>query len=311
MSVFHRCTDNMWNQPVPVWEWEMYHTEVGVRWLWWLRRWHRWTSWYLWWVLRDLICEWTFFGASTIPQSKTSVKIFFVVPLPAVKTCKPTEFSCAGRLNQCIPSTWHCDGKADCENGADEVNCGKSEFRAPCITQLPTFANVASLFWSTCQRPSSARGPSSAARAASACRPPLCVMTTWTARTAATRNPARPSPAVPLPSSATTQFAFHTYGPATGTATAPTARMSGPKPAGQRLLTSWAFITAPRWSGFVAVESASMLAGSVMDRLTALINQMKLTAVIMNFFFKNYLFVPFYEFISAAISYNLLSFSSP
>uniref|UniRef100_A0A669DR97 Low density lipoprotein receptor a n=1 Tax=Oreochromis niloticus TaxID=8128 RepID=A0A669DR97_ORENI len=99
-----------------------------------------WTIWTLI-VLRGLICEWTFFAASTIPRSETPVKIFFVVPLPAVKTCKPTEFSCAGRLNQCIPSTWHCDGKADCENGADEVNCGKSEFRAPCITLLPTFAN--------------------------------------------------------------------------------------------------------------------------------------------------------------------------
>uniref|UniRef100_A0A8C2ZY85 Low density lipoprotein receptor a n=1 Tax=Cyclopterus lumpus TaxID=8103 RepID=A0A8C2ZY85_CYCLU len=39
------------------------------------------------------------------------------------KTCRPTEFSCADRLNQCVPSTWRCDGKADCENGADEERC--------------------------------------------------------------------------------------------------------------------------------------------------------------------------------------------
>uniref|UniRef100_A0A7N6BJJ0 EGF-like domain-containing protein n=1 Tax=Anabas testudineus TaxID=64144 RepID=A0A7N6BJJ0_ANATE len=48
---------------------------------------------------------------------------FLFISPPAVKTCRPTEFSCADRLNQCIPSSWRCDGKADCENGADEVNC--------------------------------------------------------------------------------------------------------------------------------------------------------------------------------------------
>ena len=52
--------------------------------------------------------------------------LFFLCVLLAVaKTCKPTEFSCADRLNQCVPSTWRCDGKADCENGADEETCGK------------------------------------------------------------------------------------------------------------------------------------------------------------------------------------------
>lgn len=42
------------------------------------------------------------------------------------KTCRPTEFSCGDRLNQCVPSTWRCDGRADCENGADEESCGTS-----------------------------------------------------------------------------------------------------------------------------------------------------------------------------------------
>uniref|UniRef100_A0A7N8XI62 Low density lipoprotein receptor n=1 Tax=Mastacembelus armatus TaxID=205130 RepID=A0A7N8XI62_9TELE len=46
---------------------------------------------------------------------------------------RPTEFSCTGRLNQCVPSTWRCDGKADCDNGADEESCGEpcthTEFR--------------------------------------------------------------------------------------------------------------------------------------------------------------------------------------
>uniref|UniRef100_A0A671S3D5 EGF-like domain-containing protein n=1 Tax=Sinocyclocheilus anshuiensis TaxID=1608454 RepID=A0A671S3D5_9TELE len=42
--------------------------------------------------------------------------------LPAA-CCKPSEFSCGGRLNQCVPKSWKCDGKADCENSADEEGC--------------------------------------------------------------------------------------------------------------------------------------------------------------------------------------------
>uniref|UniRef100_A0A4W5NX42 Low density lipoprotein receptor b n=1 Tax=Hucho hucho TaxID=62062 RepID=A0A4W5NX42_9TELE len=52
---------------------------------------------------------------------------------PEAKTCLPTEFSCGGPLNKCISGTWHCDGKADCDNGADEKSCTKNctndEFR--------------------------------------------------------------------------------------------------------------------------------------------------------------------------------------
>lgn len=61
----------------------------------------------------------------------------FCVFLPAAKTCRPTEFSCQDRLNQCVPNTWRCDGKADCENGADEEACGESELRPTCHSSFP------------------------------------------------------------------------------------------------------------------------------------------------------------------------------
>lgn len=36
-----------------------------------------------------------------------------------------SQFNCGAPVNQCIPKSWHCDGKADCDNGADETNCSK------------------------------------------------------------------------------------------------------------------------------------------------------------------------------------------
>ncbi|KAG7279731.1 hypothetical protein CRUP_011663 [Coryphaenoides rupestris] len=39
------------------------------------------------------------------------------------RACRETEFSCGGRLNPCIPKTWRCDGKAECENASDEEGC--------------------------------------------------------------------------------------------------------------------------------------------------------------------------------------------
>lgn len=35
------------------------------------------------------------------------------------------EFSCGVGSTQCIPIFWKCDGEKDCDNGEDEVNCGR------------------------------------------------------------------------------------------------------------------------------------------------------------------------------------------
>ncbi|KAI5613605.1 low-density lipoprotein receptor isoform X1, partial [Silurus asotus] len=52
----------------------------------------------------------------------------------AEKQCLPSEFTCSENPVECISSSWRCDGKADCNNGADELgcvlkNCTADEFR--------------------------------------------------------------------------------------------------------------------------------------------------------------------------------------
>lgn len=141
---------------------------------------------------------------------------------------------------------------------------------------------------------------SSAAGTASACRPPSCVTTRQTVTTAVTRPPARPSPAVPHPSSATTPCASRACGPATVTPTAPTAQTNGPAPVVHRDLSPPSLIRAHPWSSAVAAGSASTAAGSAMEDPTASTDPTKLTVVrkIAEFLFCFWL--------HAATSFNLL-----
>ncbi len=51
--------------------------------------------------------------------------VFHVFVPVDMRTCRVNEFSCGAGSTQCIPNFWKCDGEKDCDNGEDEVNCGK------------------------------------------------------------------------------------------------------------------------------------------------------------------------------------------
>lgn len=42
-----------------------------------------------------------------------------------MRTCRLNEVSCGAGSSLCIPVSWKCDGEKDCDNGEDEVNCGR------------------------------------------------------------------------------------------------------------------------------------------------------------------------------------------
>lgn len=129
IDVFCRCKP-LRLQEFPVWQWQVYYDEMDMwwyRWLWW---WHWWAPCILQWVSHlhtdtheFVVCQshWVWrLEAITDICVNTNLTL-----LSVAKTCKPSEFRCGGRLNQCIPNSWKCDGKADCENGADETGCSK------------------------------------------------------------------------------------------------------------------------------------------------------------------------------------------
>lgn len=62
---------------------------------------------------------------------------YFLFLSSATKTCLQSEYNCGPPLNRCIPEGWHCDGKADCDNGADEKNCSKFY-----VNYIHTFHNM-------------------------------------------------------------------------------------------------------------------------------------------------------------------------
>lgn len=45
--------------------------------------------------------------------------------LADMRTCRLNEVSCGAGSSLCIPVSWKCDGEKDCDNGEDEVNCGR------------------------------------------------------------------------------------------------------------------------------------------------------------------------------------------
>ncbi len=45
-----------------------------------------------------------------------------VLSAAPAEPCGPNQLQC-GESGRCIPSTWRCDGHADCPGGTDELNC--------------------------------------------------------------------------------------------------------------------------------------------------------------------------------------------
>ena len=49
--------------------------------------------------------------------------MFNIFPILPAPTCGDHQFKC--KNNECINQTYVCDHRADCYNGADEVDCGE------------------------------------------------------------------------------------------------------------------------------------------------------------------------------------------
>ena len=58
--------------------------------------------------------------------------LLFPTRLTAVVVCPEGEFAC-GNSTQCVPQRYQCDNEEQCDNGADELNCGQSIFIVACL----------------------------------------------------------------------------------------------------------------------------------------------------------------------------------
>lgn len=49
--------------------------------------------------------------------------VLLLVPVSHGQKCEEGHFACPS--GNCISSVWLCDGQKDCEDGADEFQCGR------------------------------------------------------------------------------------------------------------------------------------------------------------------------------------------
>lgn len=61
---------------------------------------------------------------SIIAKAQRIDLILLYAPVSHGQKCEEGHFACPS--GNCISSVWLCDGQKDCEDGADEFQCGKS-----------------------------------------------------------------------------------------------------------------------------------------------------------------------------------------
>ena len=52
--------------------------------------------------------------------------VLLYVPVSHGQKCEEGHFACPS--GNCISSVWLCDGQKDCEDGADEFQCGRGTY---------------------------------------------------------------------------------------------------------------------------------------------------------------------------------------
>lgn len=55
-----------------------------------------------------------------------------VMPPSYALNCGPDQYKCADET-RCIPKSWKCDDDRDCQDGSDELSCGKCCYHMPLL----------------------------------------------------------------------------------------------------------------------------------------------------------------------------------
>lgn len=74
--------------------------------------------------------------ASIIGKAQRTDLVVLFLPVSHGQKCEEGHFACPS--GNCISSVWLCDGQKDCEDGADEFQCGKPTY----LTSQESFCTI-------------------------------------------------------------------------------------------------------------------------------------------------------------------------